>query len=278
MATLDTALAVRPLTPVIGAEIEGVELSRPLAPATVGALRRAWHDHAVLLVRGQRLSEADQVRYGECFGKLGTALSESRMVPAHPSVMFISNIRKDGQPIGRLPDGDMYFHSDQCYVASPPDGTMLYGIEVPSVGGNTLFASTYAAYDALAPAMKARLEGLQACNAYVLGATKRGEFPETALTYIHPVVRIHPATGRKALYVNRLMTQHIIGMDRGESDALLEELFDHQEQRHFVYEHVWRVGDVILWDNRCTLHARTDFSPEERRLLRRITVLSEHAA
>ncbi len=176
----------------------------------------------MLLVRGQSLAEADQVRYGEYFGKLGTALSESRMIPAHPSVMFISNIRKDGQPIGRLPDGDMFFHSDQCYVPSPPDGTMLYGIEVPSVGGNTLFASTYAAYDALAPAMKARLEGLRALNAYELGATKRGAVPANALTHVHPVVRTHPATGRKALYVNRLMTQYILDMDAGESDALLE--------------------------------------------------------
>ncbi len=280
MEGLSAPLTVTKLAPAIGAEISGIDLGHPLDAPTITALRRAWHDHAVLLVRGQSLSEADQVRYGEYFGVLGTALSASRVVPAHPSVMFVSNIRKDGQLIGRLPDGEMFFHSDQCYLATPPAGTMLYGIELPSAGGNTLFASAYAAYDALPAAMKARLEGLAALNAYDLqnSATKRGALPDDAPRYVHPVVRVHPATGRKALYVNRLMTQHVVGMKEAESEALLAQLFDHQEQRHFIYEHVWRVGDVILWDNRCTLHARTDFDPAERRLLRRITVLGEHAA
>jgi len=153
---LSAPFTITPLTPTIGAEISGIDLRQPRDRAATDALRRAWHAHAVLLVRGQSLEEADQVRYGECFGTLGTALSESRVIPAHPSVMFISNIRKDGKPIGRLPDGEMFFHSDQCYLATPPVGTMLYGIEVPSVGGNTLFASGYAAYETLPPSMQAR--------------------------------------------------------------------------------------------------------------------------
>jgi alpha-ketoglutarate-dependent taurine dioxygenase len=272
------ALTITKLAPAIGAEVSGIDLARPLDAASVGALRRAWHAHGVLLVRGQALAEADQIRYGEYFGVLGTALSESRIVPAHPAVMFVSNIRKNGELIGHLPDGEMFFHSDQCYLATPPAGTMLYGMEVPSSGGNTLFAGMYAAYDALPAAMKARLDGLEALNAYDLknSATRRGAMPDDAPRHVHPVICVHPATGRKALYVNRLMTQHIVGMDAAESDALLAALFDHQEQRQFVYEHVWRVGDVILWDNRCALHARTDFDPGERRLLRRITVLAEH--
>ena len=278
MEGLSAPFTITPLTPAIGAEISGLDLRRPLDGAAIEALRRAWHAHSVLLVRGQELEEADQVRYGEYFGELGKALSESRVVPAHPSVMFISNIRQNGELIGRLPDGEMFFHSDQCYLETPPAGTMLYGIEIPSAGGNTLFAGMYAAYEALLPAMQARLEGLQALNAYVLGDTRRGKMSPDALRFVHPVVRVHPATGRKALYVNRLMTQNIVGLPEAESEALLEELFDHQEQQRFVYEHVWHVGDVILWDNRCALHARTDFDPGERRLLRRITVLREHAA
>jgi taurine dioxygenase len=279
---LATRLAIRPLTPAIGAEIQGIDLTRPIDRAMATALRRAWYDHSVLLVRGQSLSEADQVRYGECFGTLGMALSEARPVfgdaPHHPSVMFISNIRKDGKPIGRLPDGEMFFHSDQCYIEHPPTGTMLYGIEVPSQGGNTMFASMYAAYDALSNAMKARIENLRALNGYDLGKTvsRMTALGPDSRYYVQPVVRPHSATGRKALYVNRLMTMWIEGMPRDESDALLGELFDHQEQRQFIYEHEWRAGDVILWDNRCTLHARTDFSPEERRLLRRITVQADH--
>jgi taurine dioxygenase len=278
MEGLNAPFTITPLTPAIGAEISGIDLRRPLDRPAIDALRRAWHAHAVLLVRGQSLEEADQVRYGEYFGELGKALSESRVVPAHPSVMFISNIRQNGELIGRLPDGEMFFHSDQCYLETPPAGTMLYGIELPSIGGNTLFAGMYAAYDALSPTMQARLEGLQALNAYVLGDLRRGKMTPDALRFVHPVVRVHPATGRRALYINRLMTQYILGMPEAESEALLEELFDHQEQRRFVYEHVWRIGDVVLWDNRCALHARTDFDPGERRLLRRITVLREHAA
>jgi alpha-ketoglutarate-dependent taurine dioxygenase len=272
-------LTVKKLTPVIGAEVEGVDLRNPLDPPTIAALRRAWHDHAVLLLRGQTLSDEDQIRFGECFGTLGRVFTHRE--GRHPAILLVSNIRENGKPIGALPDGEMQFHSDQCYVEHPPAGTMLYSIEVPSKGGDTMFASMYAAYDALPDAMKAKLEPLRGVNYYDPTSdyvVRKGPPSPQALTWVHPVIQVHPATGRKALYVNRLMTYAIEGMDAAESDALLEYLFDHQEQRQFVYQHVWRPGDVILWDNRCTLHARTDFSPNERRLLRRITVQTETAA
>jgi taurine dioxygenase len=156
--------------------------------------------------------------------------------------------------------------------------SMLYAIEVPRQGGNTLFASAYAAYEALPGAIKQRIDGRSALNAYDYdtAATKRGtKVADGVPTFVHPVVRTHPATGRKALYVNRLMTVRIEGLPEGESDELLEFLFEHQEQRQFVYEHVWRVGDILMWDNRCALHARTDFSPDERRLMRRVTIMGE---
>jgi alpha-ketoglutarate-dependent taurine dioxygenase len=272
-------LTVRPLTPVIGAEVRGVDLRAPLDADTIAALRQAWHDHAVLLLRDQDLSEEDQIRYGECFGTLGRVFSHRE--GRHPAILLVSNIRENGKPIGALPDGEMQFHSDQCYVEHPPAGTMLYGIEVPSQGGDTMFASMYAAYDRLSDAMKKKIEGLLGVNYYDPTSdyvVRKGPPSEKALRWVHPVVRVHPATGRKALYVNRLMTFAIEGIPEAESDALLNQLFDHQEQRQFIYQHVWRVGDVILWDNRCTLHARTDFSPNERRLLRRITVQSEVGA
>ena len=279
VSAADARLAVRPLTPVIGAEVGGVDLRAPLDAGTVAALRRAWHDHAVLLLRDQDLSDADQIRYGECFGTLGRVFSHRE--GRHPAILLVSNIRENGKPIGALPDGEMQFHSDQCYVEHPPAGTMLYGIEVPSQGGDTMFASMYAAYDTLTEAMKKKLEGLRGVNYYDPTSdyvVRKGPPSEKALRWIHPVVRVHPVTGRKALYVNRLMTFAIEGMPEAEGDALLSQLFDHQEQRQFIYQHVWRVGDVILWDNRCTLHARTDFSPNERRLLRRITVQDESGA
>lgn len=278
-ASVAQYLTVKPLTPVIGAEIEGIDLRAPLDPATIAALRQAWYDHAVLLLRDQELSDEDQIKFGECFGELGRVFTHRE--GRHPAILLVSNIRKDGKPIGALPDGEMQFHSDQCYVEHPPAGTMLYSIEVPSQGGDTMFANMYAAYDTLSDAMKAKLAGLKGINYYDPTSdyvVRKGPPSPNALRWAHPVVRVHPATGRKALYVNRLMTFAIEGMAEAESDALLNELFDHQEQRQFVYQHVWRPGDVILWDNRCTLHARTDFSPNERRLLRRITVQNETAA
>jgi taurine dioxygenase len=193
-------------------------------------------------------------------------------------VMLISNIREDGKPIGALPDGEMHFHSDQCHQERPARASMLYAIEIPRAGGNTLFANAYKAYETLPDAIKRRIEGRKALNAYDYdsAATKRGtKVADGVPAYAHPVVRTHPATGRKALYVNRLMTVCIEGLPEQESDELLGQIFEHQERREFVYEHVWRPGDLLMWDNRCTLHARTDFSADERRLLRRVTILGE---
>ena len=156
--------------------------------------------------------------------------------------------------------------------------SMLYALEIPSTGGDTLFANAYLAYETLPDALKQKIEGRKALNAYDYdnASTKRGtRLREGIPSYWHPIVRTHPATGRKALYVNRLMTIAIEDMPEAESTALLEALFDHQEQPKFVYEHVWKPYDVLLWDNRCTLHARTDFSAAERRLMRRLTILGE---
>ena len=156
--------------------------------------------------------------------------------------------------------------------------SMLYAIEVPSVGGNTLFANGYRAYETLPPDVKRRIEGRKALNVYDYdaAATKRGSQVRPGVpSYAHPLARTHPATARRALYVNRLMTVRIEGISPHESEELLEFLFNHQERREFVYEHVWRPGDLLMWDNRCTLHARTDFPANERRLMRRVTILGE---
>lgn len=159
--------------------------------------------------------------------------------------------------------------------------SMLYSLEVPSKGGNTLFANAYVAYETLPEDLKRRVEGRKALNAYDYdnASTIRGtKAREGNPSYWHPIVRTHPATGRKALYVNRLMTVAIEGLAETEGGELLNALFEHQEQARFVYEHVWRPHDVLLWDNRCTLHARTDFSGSERRLMRRLTILGEKPA
>ena len=265
----------RSLSAALGAEIIGIDLREPLDDARVAQLREVWHENLIILFRGQKLSEDDQVRFA---GYFGPPAKIHRYGQSNPAVMLISNIREDGKLIGALPDGEMQFHSDQCHQERPAMASMLYAIEIPRVGGNTLFANAYRAYETLPADIKQHIEGARALNAYDYdtGATVRSTKVATdAPSYVHPVVRSHPATGRKALYVNRLMTRRIEGLPPKRSEELLNILFDHQERREFIYEHVWRPGDLLMWDNRCALHARTDFSADERRLLRRVTILGE---
>ena len=271
------ALGVRQLSPALGAEILGNDVRDDIDARVFAQIRDAWHQNLVIVLRGQNLSEEDQVRFAEKFGP-PAVIHTKQFVRNHPAVMLISNVREDGKPIGALPDGEMHFHTDQCHQERPAMASMLYALEVPRAGGNTLFANGYTAYETLPPEIKRRIDGRKALNAYdyEAAATKRGtRLAQGVPSYAHPVVRTHPATGRKALYVNRLMTVRIEGLPAQESDDLLAMLFDHQERRDFIYEHVWRAGDLVIWDNRCTLHARTDFSSDERRLMRRVTILGE---
>jgi taurine dioxygenase len=270
------AFTLRQLSPALGAEIVGVDLRNPIDDMLKQKFLDAWHRHLVILLRNQTLDEDTQVRFAETFGAPAKITSGRTFSLKHPSVMLISNIREDGKPIGALPDGEMHFHTDQCHQAIPAKASMLYAIEIPSQGGNTLFSNAYTAYETLPEDIKRRIAGRRALNAYDKDSTQRtANYDNAGSSCWHPVVRTHPATGRKALYVNRLMTREIEGLPRNESDALLHALFDHQEQPKFVYEHVWRPGDILMWDNRCTLHARTDFSAGERRMLRRVTILGE---
>jgi taurine dioxygenase len=267
-------LEITPLTDVIAAEIGGVDLTRPLDDETVTAVRQAWLEHLVVVFRGRPLGQDDQERFCHAFGEFERVKSGRSMNEGNPHVMFVSNVTNEGFKT-TLEDGEMWFHSDQCYYEEPVSATTLYAEEVPSSGGNTRFANCYAAYETLPDDIKARIEGRKALNAYDYGdqmLMKDGPRPGDAPQFVHPVVRTHPETGRKALYVNRLMTEHIVDMDQDESDELLDTIYRHIEQPRFIYEHVWRPGDLLMWDNRCTLHARTDFDPAERRKLRRMTL------
>jgi len=266
------------LSSALGAEIRGVDVSRTLDEATFARIRDAWHEHLVIVLRGQDLDEEAQVRFAERFGPLSPIHTEHHS-PTNKAVMYIGNRQKDGRLVGALPLGEMQFHSDQCYKERPAMGTMLYAIEIPADGGNTLFANAYKAYDALPAEVKQRIEGRKAVQVYDYGGgvldRKHMVKPEEGVSFAHPVARTHPATGRKALYVNRLMTHHIEGLPHEESERLLALMFETIERPEFVYEHRWRVGDLVLWDNRCTLHARRDFNPEEERWLRRVTIEGE---
>lgn len=270
-------LRIEPLSPALGVEISGVDLSAPLDDDTFARIRSAWENNCIALFRGQSLDETAQTRFASRFGTLGGAINDFDPAKrgSNPTILYVSNIRVDGKLTGVLPDGEMYFHTDQCYLERPAMASMLYAIEIPSRGGNTLYANCFRAYEALPEDVKLRLEGKRALNAYDYdnAPTLRGQaLPDGVKRFAHPIVRTHPATGRKSLYVNRLMTWSILDMPPDESRALLGYLFDHQERPEFVYEHKWTPGDVILWDNRSCLHARTDFDSNERRRLRRVTV------
>jgi taurine dioxygenase len=279
-------LEIKPLSPALGAEISGVDLRDELSAETVAKIIDAWHEHLVLLFRNQDLSEDDQIRFARHFGALqkrtrpAEAINEYGHTKYPELTMLVSNIRENGKLIGSLPDGEMHFHSDQCYLEKPATGTFLYAIEVPSAGGDTLFLNMYKAYETLPADIKARIDGRKALNAYLYDSTTRAvngtKVDFTAHPhYVQPIVRTHPATKRKALYVNRLMTFTVEGLDDEDGSALLNTLFDHMERVQFIYAHHWRVGDLVLWDNRCTLHARTDFSDRERRMLRRYVVMGD---
>jgi taurine dioxygenase len=275
-------LDVRPISPALGIEVRDLDLRVPLPADTIAELTRLWHDNVLLVFRDQQLSEDEQLGFASQFGKIGARARPPERRPEgadyNAHVMLITNIRRNGVPIGSLPDGEMWFHHDMCYTAAPHKGTMLYAIEIPSRGGNTKYANMYRAYDALPPVTKARIKGRKALQIYDFGTVGRVDIDGDIAKYPHywqPVAITHPITGRKALYVNPLITVRIEGMTRAESDALLEELFEFQTRDELIYEHVWRVGDLVMWDNWCSCHARTDFPASETRLLRRCTVLGQ---
>ena len=271
-------LHARPLSPSLGAEIMGIDLSAPLTKAASQAIVDIWHKNQVILIREQSLDEDDQVAFAEAFGPLNRSHTQK---PHHSktnnAVMYVSNVRENGELIGAHPDGEMQFHTDQAHQEKPCSATMLYAMEIPHSGGNTLFLNAYDAFDDLSPEIKERIAGRRAVNGYdyAHGETRGTVLREGVPFASHPIIRTHPVTGRKSLYVNRLMTLFIEGMEPQASEELLTALFNHQEQAKYIYEHVWRPGDVVVWDNRCTLHARTDFPATERRKLRRVTMKGE---
>ena len=277
------SFAVRKLNPHIGAEIAGLDISQPLDPETVTALRQAWLDNLVLVFRGQNLDAQQQQRFVEYFGTLGVrgaALPSSRPRPEGPDynspAMLVSNIREGGKPIGVLPDGEMWFHHDMSYAAAPNRASFLYSLEIPGRGGETMFASMYAAYDNLPARLKQRIEGRKVLQAFDEVQDSRLDLTKVPLAEVkhqwQPIVVAHPETGRRALYVSRLISHAIEGLGEAESKALLDELCDYTEDEAIRYTHAWRVGDLLMWDNLNSIHARKDFPRDERRLMRRFSI------
>jgi len=267
-------ITVTPLSDALGAAITSVDLSQDIDAETVAAIKQAWLDNIIIVFPGQNITDDEQENFCRNFGDLELVRTATSIDQDHPSIMMITNVKDSGKPTA-LEDGEMMFHYDQCYYEQPSMGSTLYAIEIPDEGGNTLFASCIKAYEALSDDWKQRIEGLRALNYYdyARNPTMRPDDVNPDVPqWTHPVVRVHPETGKKAIYVNRLMTILIEGLPAEESDEILNYLFDHIEKPEFVYEHVWAVGDMMMWDNRCSVHARTYFSPEKRRMMRRVTV------
>ena len=280
-------LSVRPLAEPLAAEIAGVDLAQPVNDATFKQIEDAFHEHAVLVFRNQRLTPQAHIGFSRRFGDLLVHVLKQHNDPEFPQVLVLSNIVENGKPIG-IQDGGQYWHTDLSYTAEPSRCSLLYSVEIPfengAALGDTLFVNTCAAYEALSDSMKARLAGLRATHNYNARYTRmqarggtRVELDEdqkkAVPEVVHPVVRTHPFTGRKSLYVNEGFTQSIVGMPAAESERLLAELYEHVTDPRFMYRHRWQVGDLLMWDNCSTQHnAVANYGAHQRRHMRRTTV------
>ena len=274
-------MEIRPLSDALGAEVIGLDLGAPMSDATFETVHRAFLDHCLLVFRDQDLTPDQQVAFSARFGPLTEHVIDQFLLPGYPQILRISN-KKDaaGNNVG-LVDAGRYWHSDLSYAEIPSLGSMLYSLEIPPAGkgGDTLFANLRAAYEALPASTMARLDGLKAVymtsrqrfkedNRIQLNERQAAATPAVA----HPVVRTHPESGRKALFVNPGHTDHIVGMDPAESRALLDELFAHATDDAFVYRHKWRLHDLVFWDNRCLMHIADPPLPGYDRHMHRTTI------
>jgi taurine dioxygenase len=274
------SIEVIPTGAALGAEIRGVDLARPIDDATFARIERAYNEHGVIFFRGQQITPQQQVAFTRRFGEIEfNIFGERWSVQGNPEIVVVSNVTEDGRPIGVRRAGENW-HSDMCYTAQPPRGTMLYALETPEIHGlplgDTEFASAAAAWDALPASLRQRIEGRRAIFDFA-GRTRA--FPPTQAEIdryppvTHPIVRTHPFTGRKCLYVMRDDCTGIEGMEQEEAEALITALADHIIKPAFVYRHQWHPGDVLLWDN-CTVQHRAiqDYDLPQRRLMHRTTM------
>jgi taurine dioxygenase len=275
-------VTVRPLTPAVGAEIGGVDLAR-LGDADFAVLERTWHEHAVLLMREQNLGDDDLLAFSRRLGPLDPPPNQERgriSPPGFPDIYVVSNVLDpQGDPIGALGAGEAVWHTDMSYLDTPPDASMLFALEIPPTGGNTWFCGMQAAYDELPPDLKRAIDGKRIkhdgtynSGGYLRQGVTPTDDPHKAPGAWHPAVLKHPANGRPTLYLGRRRNSYIEGLSPAESDALLEALWAHIARPRFVYEHVWRLGDLVLWDNRSTMHRRDLFDGTARRVMHRTQI------
>jgi taurine dioxygenase len=280
------ALSVSPLTPAVGAEISGVDLAA-LGEAEFAQIERAWHLHSALLFRGQQLGDDDLLSFSRRFGELDPPpVNEHgrQSPPGYPDVYVVSNVLDEaGRPIGSLGAGEAVWHTDMSYLEMPPDASMLYALEIPASGGDTWLCGMQAAWETLPQDLKARVEGRRIKHdgtynsaGYLRQGVQPTDDPHKAPGAWHPAVCRHPATGAPMLYLGRRRNSYVEGLSPAESDALLDALWAHIASPELRYVHKWRVGDLLLWDNRSTMHRRDPFEATSRRIMHRTQIKGRH--
>ena len=279
-------IGVRKLSSAAGAEITGVDFARPLSAPAIELIHRALGENCVLLFREADITPAQHIAFSAHFGPLEAHVIGDFGLPGHPEIFVVSNVKEDGKLKGAIYAGQ-YWHSDLSYMNKPSLGSLLLCHEMPDVGGDTMWANMYLAYETLSETLRRFIEGLTAIHDYShaydtyfahlkerppLTAEQRARTPPVE----HPMVRTHPVTGRKALYVNPGFTTGIVGMPRDESQPLLDMLFRHSTRPEFIYRHKWQVHDLIFWDNRCAMHyALADYDFSVRRHMHRTTIAGD---
>ncbi len=282
------SISVTPMSDVIGAEVRGIQIAR-VDDALFDQIHAAWMDNLVLLFRDQtEMTDDALVRFSRRIGVLDIAPPNENgqpVIPGFPEILIISNVLENGVPLGALGNAEAIWHSDMNYIEEPPTASVLWGMEVPETGGDTGFLNMYKALEDMPADLRRRIDGLSVkhdSSTNSGGFLRDGAQPVTDLTTcpgaIHPIVRTHPVTGRKALYLGRRRNSYIMGLPLDESEALLDALWAHTDQPAHYWHHQWRPGDVVIWDNRCCMHRRDSFDPQARRIMHRTQIKGDKPA
>ena len=287
MGVKHAKLSAKKAAPALGALIGGLDASRALDPETLEALQDLWRKHLVLVARDQDLDDAALLRFSRQLGELdppGPNPYGRPYLPAFPEINVVANVEINGIP-GNLGSSELVWHADMTYLATPPKGAVLYALEVPPEGGNTYFTNLHRACEALPDDLRRKIEGRSAIHDATYnssGMIRKGYAPVTdprdAPGAHHPLIRIDPGTGRRSLFLGRRRNSYIVGLDILESEALLDALWAHATRTEFVMVHTWRAGDLLIWDNRCTLHRRDIVSPHTRRIMHRTQIRADRPA
>jgi len=274
-------VVARPTGAALGADIEGVDLAGSLSPEMVAAIKQAWGEHLVLRFRRQHLSDDDLKRFSRHFGELDWApIAATNDAPeGREYIMVVSNVVEDGKAIGQLGAYEAIWHTDMSYVQEPPSASALYALEVPPEGGDTGFCNMYRAYETLPEELRCQIPRLLCrhdASRNSAGELRRGfvdaSDPSQTIGAEHPLLRTHPVTGRKALFLGRRRNAYIPGLRLADSEALLDTLWEYATKSEFTWYQQWQAGDLILWDNRCVMHRRDAFDPATRRVMHRTQI------